>query len=114
MSLVALFLSILKQQSQKFKATQIGSSRVFRLEFLDQAALNKALNSGFVLDTNFFESLFTKEYPGAAKAYDTGPHHNTKDIPCNASPKCTNCEKDHVSYSLRYNMLKKVMSKVTK
>ena len=40
----------------------------------------------------------------------SGPHVSTKDSPCILPAKCANCGGPHLSFSLKYQVLKKVIS----
>ena len=113
-------------------ATKIGSSGSFRLEFLDDAALNKAINEGLCLGYELFKiRRFQKLPPRCYRCQSpnhivgncplpstnqkcsrcAAGHCNTRDNPCTESLNCANCGGNHVSYSLRCPVLKKALNK---
>ena len=90
--------------AQLVKATQIGSSRAFWLEFLDQADLDSALNSGFCLGCEFFRVAVYKEMSRCClQCRSTG--HMVVDWPlCLSAIKCSRCRG---SYNITKNILLK-------
>ena len=117
------------------KATQIGSPHTFRLEFLDSAALEFDIATGLRLGYESFKILKYKELPRWCRRCQSihhllahtpcapnemkyskcsGCHSNTKGNPCLEAPKCPNCVKAHVLYSMNCPVTKHVLKSAQK
>ena len=131
MSLVALLLSIFKQQSYNLgRLLKLYLHVPFGLSFWIRLPLIMLLTRDFFLDTNYFESLFTRntqvlftmpKHQTHGKRLPVWPLYNKMQAPITIQKiglaiLCLSVltAEDNVSFSLRCYVYKKAISKVTK
>ena len=110
-------------------ATRVGNSNSIKLCFTDTRSLNHALKDGIRIEYESIRVSVLHDFPRCCNkccspnplqvacessfpkcSRCAGPYEATRDSPCKMQPKCANCDGSHVSYSLRFPILRDIVN----